>query len=161
MEERKKFFEKLSTISKGERAALRRCAGTMLKEANGQAITVFYKYLPYGLPAFQDPYWFAAACFACLWEETGGEAIERIMSKMKSESDSINKRLADLLDMQWDSDGFLLAKLTRIIQMMRQKGYTVDCALLLDDLLFWNSGSKTVQRKWAKTFSIQQAEETK
>ena len=77
-------------------------------------------------------------------------ALEKILARLKNDSDSMEHRLAALLDLRWEQDGYLLIKLSRIIKMVRQKDYCVDCASLLEDLLFWNADTQFVQRKWAR-----------
>ena len=66
-------------------------------------------------------------------------------------------RLAALLDLQWDGDGYLLAKLCRMIKMVKAKGKTVDCESLLKDLIYWNSGNQSVQRKWARAMYMKKS----
>ena len=39
----KRFFEALDALPSGDRVALKRAAGTMLEQANGRAIRVFYQ----------------------------------------------------------------------------------------------------------------------
>ena len=63
----KTFFERLDELNSGDRAALRREAGVILKDAKGQAIRTFYQCLPYAVPQWQEEYFFAAACLHCLW----------------------------------------------------------------------------------------------
>nr|WP_295946266.1 type I-E CRISPR-associated protein Cse2/CasB [uncultured Agathobaculum sp.] len=146
------FFTKLNSLPSGDRAALKRAAGSMLFEADGQAMSAFFRCLPYGIKPHTENQWFATGCFYCMWEPgSQGTPLENILCRMKNESDSMRSRVAALLDQRWEEDGYLLTKLCRIIKMARQKGYCVDCAALLDDLLYWNSDSQMVQRKWART----------
>ena len=72
------------------------------------------------------------------------------LAQLKLTSDSMEHRLAGLLDQRWEADGFFLGKLSRIIKLAKAKGIAIDCALLLEDLLYWNSSTQSVQRKWAK-----------
>lgn len=145
------FFAALQQCSTGERASLRRNCGKLLKDADGQAVVIFYRYVPRSIPAWQEDYWFAAACFSCLWD---GDAhfipLEQALAQLKLTSDSMEHRLAGLLDQRWEADGFFLGKLSRIIKLAKAKGIAIDCALLLEDLLYWNSSTQSVQRKWAK-----------
>ena len=146
------YFDRLSNCSTGERAAMRRNCGRLLGDADGQAVTVFYRCLPREVPQWQESQWFAAGCFSCLWDaDAGGEPLEKIFSKLKEDSDSLEHRLAALLDLKWDEDGYLLSKLCRIIKMVKSKGEIVDCESLLKDLIYWNSSNQNVQRKWART----------
>lgn len=144
------FVDRLSELSKGERACLRRCAGKVLKEADGQAVLTFYRCLPYNVPVWQESRWFAAGCLACLWDDAGTMPIEGCFARMRKESDTIEGRISALLDMQWDEEGFLLSKIARLLKMARQKGFDIDCGILLNDLIYWNSENQFVQRKWAK-----------
>lgn len=148
---RNAFFERLDKLSSGSRAALKRAAGTMLSEADGRALSAFFQCLPYGVSPLEESRWFAAGCFHCLWK-TGSDTvpIEQALRCMKEEFDSLQSRVAALFDQHWNADGYLLVKLSRIIKMARQKGYCIDCAALLEDLLSWNNDSQTVQRRWAR-----------
>ena len=145
------FFLRLEQCTTGERAELRRNCGQLLKDADGQALMVFYRCLPYGVPVWQEDRWFAAACFFCLWDHDARPSpIEDIFRELKESSDSMEHRLAMLLDTGWDQDGFLLSKLCRLIKMAKSKGYVVDCQSLLNDLIGWNNDQQYVQKKWAR-----------
>lgn len=150
------FFEELDKLSTGERTALKRSVGTMLAEADGRAIAAFYRCLPYGVE-WQEDCWFAAACFHCLWEPGTyprmkmEEALRGLVKNDDTGSKSIENRIAALLDISWAEDGYLLTKLGRMIRMLKQKNYCIDCDALLDDLRRWNNDYQTVQRKWVRT----------
>lgn len=145
------FFAALNQCSSGERASLRRNCGKLLKDADGAAVVLFYRYAPRGIPDWQEDCWFAAACFACLWEGDGpGIPMEQALAQLKQTSDSMEHRLAGLLDIRWETDGYLLGKLSRIVKMAKAKGIVVDCSRLLEDLIYWNGSTQSVQRKWAK-----------
>ena len=160
------FFLKLKGLGTGDRAALRRAAGEMLKEADGKAITVFYRCLPYGVPQWQEDRWFAVACLCCLWdvESDNGAPFEKIVSKLIREenlSSSMQHKVEILLDTAWDDDGYLLTKLTRLIKMIRQKSdrVPIDFSALLEDLIYWNAENQSVQRKWARSMFTTISEE--
>ena len=149
------FFQQLDTLPRGERVSLRREAGTMLSQAGGKAMRVFYQCLPFSSPQWQEERAFAAACLHCLWdtEESHRQPLEQIFYQLgrdKEMSESTGHRLEVLLDLQWDEDGFMLTKLSRLIQFVRSKGYAVDCQRLLEDLFYWNGEKQSVQRKWAR-----------
>lgn len=155
MNERDRFFEALSRISAGDRACLRRNCGKLLIDADGQAVTAFYRCLPEAVPHWQEDCWFAAACFSCLWEtDQKGQPFEAVLSALKENSDSMEHRLAAMLDLKWDEDGYLLLKISRIIKMAGSKGMAMDCESLLQDLIYWNSSNQSVQRKWARAMYI-------
>lgn len=164
-----RFLERVDTLSTGARVALKRSAGIMLPEADGKAIAAFYRCAAPTIPQWQEDRWFAAACLKCLWEpgEHAGEPVEKRMAQMiqseermaqvtQSEEqrrrlNSMERRVEGLLDTQWDSDGFMLTKLCRMIKMLRQKSpEAIDFAGLLEDLIYWNNENQSVQRKWAR-----------
>ena len=151
------FFDRLNRLNKGERAALRREAGNMLQEADGAALTVFYRCLPPTADRWQEEKYFAVACLRCLWDadEAEGSPLEQIIADLLRSgelSDSTAHRIETLLDTKWDLDGYMLTKLSRLIKLIRQKSdrRRVDFSGLLEDLIYWNSETQTVQRKWAR-----------
>lgn len=157
-EEYHSFLLRLKMLGNGERAALKRSAGVMLAEADGKAVSVFYRCLPCGIPQWQEERWFAVACLRCLWdaEADGGEEFEKLIGRMIAEevlSDSTKHRIEVLLDTAWDEDGYMLTKLARLIKLIRQKSdrLPIDFAALLEDLVYWNAENQSVQRKWARS----------
>lgn len=151
------FFESLERCSNAERAVLRKNCGKKIGEADGQAMVIFYRCLPYDVPRWQEDRWFAAACFSCLWKpEARKQPIESVLAQLKQLSGSMEHRLAGLLDLPWDQDCFLLGKLAGTLKLAKSKGLAADCEKLLEDLLCWNSGSQSVQRKWAKAMYIEE-----
>ena len=165
-EEQKLFFSKINALGTGERAALRREAGKLLHQADGKAITAFYACLPTKVKPWLEDQWFAAACLRCLWDpgEAQGEPLEQVIADLirrEELSESTKHRVELLIDTRWDSDGYLLTKLTRLIKLIWQKSdrVMVDFSALLDDLTGWNADSQYVQRKWARAiFSTTQTE---
>ena len=161
------FFSHLGMLNPGDRAALRREAGIMLQQADGKAISAFYSCLPSSVAGWQEDRWFAIACLRCLWDadaQTGTPLEQIIANLVRSEelSGSARHRVELLLDTDWDPDGYLLAKLARLVKLVRQKSdrAQIDFSALLDDLLYWNAENQSVQRKWAKTiFSANHATE--
>lgn len=151
------FLNRLKLLGNGDRAALKRAAGTMLADADGKAVAAFYRCLPWGTPRWQEDRWFAVACLRCLWDADveGGEPFEKIVGGMIRDeklSDSTGHRIEGLLDTAWDEDGYMLTKLTRLVVLIRQKSdrAPVDFEALLEDLIFWNAENQSVQRKWAR-----------
>lgn len=151
------FFNKLNALDNGDRAALRRAAGSMLRDADGKAITAFYRCLPFGVAREQEERWFAVAALRCIWDagEDSGRPVEQVISSLIRDgelSDSAAHRAEILLDTVWDSDGYMLTKLTRFLKLIRQKSdrCAIDFSALLDDLIYWNAENQSVQRKWAR-----------
>ena len=160
-EEINRFLFKIKVLGNGDRAALKRAAGTMLSDADGKAVAAFYRCLPCGISQRQEERWFAVACLRCLWDADmeGGEPFEQIIGQMIREeklSDSTLHRAKVLLDTDWDDDGYMLTKLTRLVKLIRQKSdrAPIDFAVLLDDLLKWNTEGQFVQRKWARSIFV-------
>ncbi|MBR3178850.1 MAG: type I-E CRISPR-associated protein Cse2/CasB [Clostridia bacterium] len=155
--------KRLKTSSAGERAALRRCAGKMLSEADASAMSVFYRLLPYGTPEWKHNRFFTIMCCSCLWkpeEQKNPRPIEdclRIFAKHQN-GDGFYARIRNLMDTRWDdADGFMAAKLTRILKQIKNADNTLypDFDGLAEDLFSWNSDERSVQRRWAETlFSI-------
>lgn len=158
MESYHSFLNRLKVLGSGDRAALKRNAGIMLADADGKAVSVFYRCLPFGTPQWQEDRWFAVACLCCLWDADveSGEPFERIVGRMiqKEElTESTGHRAEVLLDTTWDIDGYMLSKLSRLVKLIRQKSdrAPVDFRTLLEDLIFWNAENQSVQRKWARS----------
>ena len=110
------FFERLDALPKGERTALKREAGTMLEQADGRAVRVFYQCLPADALPWQEGRMFAAACIHCLWEPEvrDRKPLEEIFFRLGQDqtiSKSMGHRLETLLDLPWAEGGFLLTKL--------------------------------------------------
>ena len=157
-----RFFDQINALGTGNRAALRREAGNMLQQADGRAITVFYRCVPSGVKTWEEDRWFAVACLRCLWDagnETGKPMEQLIADLLRREelSDSTRHRIEILLDTDWDADGYFLAKLARLVKLIRQKSdrANIDFAVLLEDLLRWNGETQAIQRKWARTVFAQ------
>ena len=159
------FFERLNKLETGERAALRRKAGTMIQSADGKALKAFYRCVPQSIRSNEDK-WFAIACLRCLWDEgeDKGEPLETVISSLVRRdelSESTSHRVSTLLDTRWDQDGFMLSKLSRLVKLVRQKqSAMIDFPKLLEDLVYWKSDSQSVQRKWASAmFSYEKKNE--
>lgn len=151
------FLNRLKQLGNGDRAALKRAAGTMLADADGKAVAAFYRCLPWGTPRWQEDRWFAVACLRCLWDADAacGVPFEKIIGEMirgEKLSESTAHRVEVLLDTAWDEDGYMLTKLTRLVMLIRQKSdrEPLDFESLLEDLIFWNAENQSVQRKWAR-----------
>lgn len=158
------FFKRLDALDNGKRAALRRSYGIHLTKATGNALVAFYQCLPKGVPASMEDRWFTIACLRCLWDRGDDEKkpkrFEQIIAEMGKQDDvsaSMLHRLSLLLDVPWNSDAYLMGKLTRMIKMIRGKSERafVDFPALLDDLLCWNADDQYVQRRWARTVYIE------
>ena len=152
------FFVRADRLEKKDRVRLKRSCGALLSEADGQTLTVFYRLMPHFVESFEEDRWFLALCIYCLWDKednAGRRPMEKQIAAMKDSSkvsDSFDHRFTGLLDTPWNDDGYLNQKLTRMAKMLKQKGYPVDGAELLDALLHWNDASRRIQKKWVRAY---------
>lgn len=152
------YIEKADRLEKKDRVLLKRSCGSMLSEADGQTLTVFYRLLPGSVKPYEEDLWFLALCVHCLWGEEDNEKrrpMEKQISAMKYReelTDSFDHRFTVLLDTPWNDDGYLNQKLTRMAKLLKQKGYPVDGAELLDALLHWNAPDRYIQKKWVRAY---------
>lgn len=165
----KSWQEQLRMLSTGERAALRRCAGKTLQEADASALSLFYRLLPYGTPTWKHGRFFTAMSCACLWkaeEQHNPKPLEDCMRQfaIDQEKEGFYARVRNLLDTYWDdADGFMAAKLARLLKQIKNgnKPLYPDFDKLAEDLCRWNRDDRPVQRRWAETiFSMSNNEET-
>ena len=149
----------LSRLSAGERSALKRNAGIMMKAAGADAIEGFYRALIMPVSPYAEGAWFAALCMQCLWRE---EDHPRVMSfpellrtiyQNADATESSRKKCTGFLDISWDDDGFLLGKICNLVRGMRSKDSMVmpDFEVLAEDLVYWNHPDRYIQRKWLRT----------
>ena len=152
------FFSQADRLEKKDRVLLKRSCGAMLSDADGKTLTVFYRLLPGTVNRYEEDKWFLALCVHCLWDEDDNsrrrpmEQQISLMNIREKLTDSFEHRLTTLLDTPWNDDGYLNQKLTRMARMLKQKGYPVDGAALLNDLLHWDDPNRWIQKKWVRAF---------
>lgn len=151
------FFLRLNKLGTPEKCALKRAVGKTIQEANPHALAAFYKCMPFDVPRWQEERWFTIACLRCLWNETANSVapLEKVVSRMISSGDlyeSTGHKIEQILDTTWDSDGYLLTKITRLVKTIRAKesAMPIDFSTLLQDLIYWNAQSQSTQRRWAR-----------
>lgn len=164
------YFDRIDNLSDENHIALRRSCGKMINELDAYTLSVFYRYIPDFVVNNNLNKWLLATCIHCLWnnDKSQGEvdrvSVEEALRAYRAEkknnlSDSFEKRIYNLLDTSWDEHGFMAEKYLRMVKMLKQKGYAVDGRCILEDLLFWDSDSRIVQRRWAKTLNSNYKEE--
>lgn len=150
------LVEKLAELQNHERAILRRAAGRPLRQAGGQALSLFYRIKPGDVPPWQEERCFAVTTMACLWRQDAAVTRKPFAVCLRGlASTGVEHRLTALLDCDWqDGDMFMLAKLVRLMRMLRADSATrcPDPDELFDDLCAWNSASHWVQKKWARAY---------
>ncbi len=79
-----------------------------------------------------------------------------------TDSDSIKRRFHILLDADydpWTGEGDLPYRLRQMVRYASAKGAGVDWPTLLTDLKFWSYPEKRVQKRWARSFFINERPE--
>lgn len=98
----------------------------------------------------------AAGLWASAARRTGGkpiplaQALRRINNNPSAELRFIRLLDADLDELQW--------RLRQGVALLSSTGIAIDWPQLLDDLLRWNSPSRSVQSQWARQFWATAAE---
>ncbi len=157
-----KWQERLLSCTTGETATLRRCAGKTLREADASALRIFYSFLPYGTPSWQHDRYFTIMCCVSLWKPDERKNPMLFVDCLRESApldriDGLYSRVRNLLDAQWDDDGFMAVKLARLMKIVKNSDRSIypDFDRLLQDLIHWNDASRSVQRLWAeKLFSL-------
>lgn len=151
-------FKTLHVLEPRGRIVLRHSAGKMVNMSDAETMMLFYRALPQGIPDYLHDRWFFAFCIDCLWEpdQPNKKPLENIFSELLNGSEStasLQKRIMSLMDSKWDDDGYFAVKMLRIIKFVKQKGYAIDAASLLQNFLHWNDDSHWIQKKWASAIS--------
>ena len=169
----KEFIERISKLDRAERAALKRCSGSPLSEARGESLGVFYQCLPYGTPIYQEEVYFIVATLIARfknlpeaeWINNAGSEADlgwslRITLREKGVSTGRDAKFKALLDTRLENqDGSFHHKLHQLIRLVDSKEVPVNWLRLLNDLLFWNSHLKSVQKRWARNYFTQLKED--
>ena len=146
----------LDRLSVGERAALKRAAGTLAFDA--PALRAFYK-----ADNCHDQHWekqrYTAMCMACLWREQDmtpqlkmEDCLRRMCWKDNELQNAMARRVEAILEMRWGDDDYLIGKLLNLVRMMKANGeFRPDFQELAKDLKHWNYEGQKVQRKWLRT----------
>ena len=159
----------LSRLSAGERSALKRNAGIMMKDAGADAIEGFYRAVNGKVSPYAESAWFAAICMQCLWRGEDQPQVKSMPDLLRNiyqnpdATDSARKKCVSFLDTAWGEDGFLLGKICGLVRKMKADSGTVipDFEALADDLNHWNDASRYIQRRWLRTICKTEANQEK
>lgn len=150
------FLKRVSELDEGDRAALRRAAGSLPSSSGSKALAAFYKAYPPSNAVLDEDCSFQAACLQCLWKP---EELSRAVpianagaGLPEQDKTAFERRLKALLDLNRDSDGFMAVKLYRLVRYCKTKNFVIDCNDLLWDLLHWDDENRSVRRKWARIY---------
>lgn len=153
------FIERLTGLSQGELAQLKRSAGKPVALSRG-AIGTFYRILPRPVPRRDEEIYFVVATLFGLnkYKKTGNFGLSMKEVKRKSGSDGTDRRFTVLLDSELDErsgqhfGGELAYRLRQCVKLTASKEVGIDWVQLLDDLLSWSYPEKWVQKQWARTY---------
>ncbi len=147
------FISKLRQLDRGDLARLKRNAGETL-ESSRQALSLFYRLLPYGVPGIQEEIYFLVATLYPLADECSsgdfGASLHRARGDEKY-AKGLDKRVENLLDADM---GQLPFRLRRSIQFLHSQRVRVNWVGLLDDLLWWSHPDRKVQQRWARSYFV-------
>lgn len=154
------FLERLAGLDRGELAILRRNAGSTLAEARNAA-GVFYRLLPPGVPERDEETYFLVATLYGLnkyrFNDDFGATLRTV--KIKTGQDSVDRRMAMLLDSEFDLiDGFrpgggeMAYRLRQCVRLASGHEVGVDWGALLRDLLQWSRPGKRARKQWARSY---------
>ncbi len=147
------FLNKLTSLDAGEKARLRRDAGKPLSE--GHSLGLFYRLLPYGVSEWQEEAYFLVATLYPLAKSGDkgnfGAALRKARDPDKKKNRGLDRRVEILLDADTAQLPFRLRQAVRFIKS-RNPETLVNWQQLLQDLLQWNSPSRWVQARWARSY---------
>lgn len=151
------FMERLSSLSTGDRTALKRSLGASLQEADARATAAFYK--AYWSGSFWDEdVCFLAACGVAAFYNLGGmkRSLQICLRELGASSRGVENKLLQLLDIPRKPETYFAVKLGRLLRQALSSGLNVDFQELLKDLHQWEHPSRFVQLKWAREFYVGQ-----
>lgn len=154
----RQYMENLQKLNNGERAALKKSLGRPLSNADAGALSAFYKALPHATYPNEEEAYFLVGTSICFWKDANAQikSFMNCLRGVKDESDAsggMDRRIIALLDMEWnEQDGYFVNKFSRLLRMIKQKGYTPDFGAMLNDLLLWKHHYRLIQRSWARTY---------
>lgn len=144
------FIERLAKLDPGGKARLKRSAGQSLREAH-QSTGLFYRLLPYGVPAWQEEIYFLVATLYSLADRAkeGDFGLALRHARQASNSKGMDRRVEILLDANANQLPF---RLRQAIRYLKANEVCVNWTSLLEDLLDWTKPGRWVQQRWARTY---------
>ena len=153
------FIARLSQLAPGDRARLKRNAGRTLAESHN-AIGLFHRLLPPGVPEYEYETYFMAATLYPLADDGGAGDLGRALRRAQRAHNKkgLDRRVEILLDADKTQLPF---RLRQAIHLLRSNRVKVDWPRLLTDLLRWNLPSRSVQQRWAKSYFTESQNQSK
>jgi len=155
------FIQLLTHASRGDLAILRRACGMSMNESMN-ALSTFYKFLPYVItkPHDQERYFLVGTLFATNPSTTSkgnfGDTMKKMVIRGMSK-DTMIHRLRSILGCKTWNGTFssykeMSSRLRQCTKFTNTHGIGVNWVQLLRDLKYWEHGDKSVQNKWARSF---------
>jgi CRISPR system Cascade subunit CasB len=147
------FIDRLQEADVGERARLKRNAGQSLGEGRG-VLPLFFRILPRTVGRGRDveTYFLVATLFP-LNPESGtgdfGQTLLRVARAPHVNRDGVDRRMAILLDAHRAELPFRIRQAVRLAASHDRR---VDWRRLLADLLRWESPTRFIQKRWARSY---------
>lgn len=156
-------LERLAERKTEDRAALarlKRCAGRPLAESL-EALPLLYELGRSGIPEHAEEQFFLVATLfpfapsrlraeeAAEGRQDFGGTLRWLATRPKVNADGVDRRVTVLLDADRDELPF---RLRQAVRMLAQHDPAVDWRLLLRHLLAWESPSRWVQKRWARSY---------
>jgi CRISPR system Cascade subunit CasB len=157
------FVENLAKLDAGDRAQLKRNAGSRLAESN-RAIGLFYnKVMPPTVGQWAEDWYFLVATLYPLEKEPAqtlpppnlGASLRQV--RTDKNGSGLDRRVERLLDADEQQLPF---QLRQAIYFLTSNRGRVQWAQLLKDLLDWSLPSRSVQRRWARAYFAQETTRT-
>ena len=144
------FCERLSTLSTGDRARLKRNAGHTLSESRG-VMGMFYRILPSNVPWFHQEMYFLVATLYPLADSGGRGNLggSLVRARTPKYAQGLDRRVEVLVDSNLVQLPF---RLRQAICFLRGQGIPVHWGQLLSDLIQWDHPRRFVQLRWVREY---------
>lgn len=152
------FVDRLEQLNPGERARLKRNAGNTMAQSRG-VLPIFFRILPYGIPRYQEPWYFLTATLFPLAEPGGGgnigQALRLARRKHPEREKGYDRRFEVLLDAD---DEQLPFRLRQIVRLLDSADIKINWPLLIKDLQHWDNPRRYIQERWARSYYAKELE---
>ncbi len=145
-----RFLEHLAALDRGDLARLRRNAGRPIAEAR-DALGLFYRVLPLGVPPYQEETYFLLATLYPLADGGGTGDLGVLLRHARQDRNAkgLDRRVEILLDADATQLPF---RLRQAVHFLHSNRVRMDWARLLANLLSWNHPERFVQKQWARSY---------
>ncbi len=153
------FIERLDGLDAGDRARFRRCAGRTLAEA-GEALGLFYRLLPTGVPDREEDLYFLVATLYPMADGGGAGNLGASLRRTRSRDNSagLDRRVEILLDADLPRLPF---RLRQAVHLLHSHRVAANWYQLLADVRHWSHPNRFVQREWAKSYFRERSDQYK